>query len=185
MLREYPPGYLEKVKEPIDLGTIVQNLLTGVYKSVGAFATDCRRVVENCNTFYEGDEEGAMLCEKANRLLVSMDKNLNQLMAFDRSEKGAKAREKALRYMVIKKPEKDFLRDIMRELRAATYTDKGAQITEKATLHFEKPVDTKLFTDYRSYVDNPMDLETIDKKIDSGTCKSADEQNIGGDWHSI
>mmetsp|Transcript_33301 Transcript_33301/g.80531 ORF Transcript_33301/g.80531 Transcript_33301/m.80531 type:complete len:834 (+) Transcript_33301:265-2766(+) len=167
---QYPEGYLEKVSKPIDLGSIVQHLTTGHYNSVGAFVADCRRVVENCNAYYAGDEEGVTLCEKANRLHGRMEKSLGQLFIFDQSDKGGKAKVKAAsKYMVIKQPEKDFLRNILQELRAATYTDRSAKITEKATLHFEKPVDSEIFTDYPQYVETPMDLETVDRKIESGS----------------
>jgi len=40
------------------------------------------------------------------------------------------------------------------------------QLTEMATAHFEKPVDLNYFPDYRKYVECPMDLETVDGKID-------------------
>ena len=40
------------------------------------------------------------------------------------------------------------------------------QLTEKATTHFEKPVDTTFFPDYRNFVESPMDLETVDGKIE-------------------
>jgi len=141
---------------------------------VGAFASDCRRVVENCRAYYAGNDEGDEFCDKANRLEVSMVTNLGQLTSYDQSDKGAKAKEKAKsKLMTLKKPETDLLKDIMRQLRAATYTDKMAKITEKATLHFEKPVDIATFTDYLEFVDTPMDLETVDGKIESGSCKSA------------
>lgn len=39
-------------------------------------------------------------------------------------------------------------------------------MSEPATAHFEKPVDTTHFKDYPNYVECPMDLETIDGKID-------------------
>ena len=157
---------------PTDLGTIVQNLITAKYTSVGVFVSDCYRVVDNCNIFYDGDPEGAPLCEKANRLKERMGKTLGQLTQFDQSEKVAKAREKASKSMVIKRPEKEFMRDVMRELRAATYTDKLAKITEKACLHFEKPVDTATFTDYLQFVETPMCLEQVDSKIEAGSCTS-------------
>ena len=60
----------------------------------------------------------------------------------------------------------------MSELREATYTDKTVKFTEKATLHFEHPVDTAMFTDYLNFVETPMDLETVDRKIENGSCKS-------------
>lgn len=168
----YPDGYLEKVKKPVDLGTIVHDLLTGRYDNLGAFVADCRAVSENCHAYYEGNDEGAPLCEKADRLRASMEESLGRLFLFDQSEKGARERERAAsRYMTIKRPEKGFLRDIMRELRAATYTDRSAKITERATTHFEKPVDTTMFPDYPKYVETPMDLETVDRKIESGSCK--------------
>jgi hypothetical protein len=169
----YPKGYLDKVKKPIDLGSIVQNLLTGRYNNVRSFAADCRQVVENCREFYAGDEESAPLCEQANRLHISMERNLGPLLASEQSGASAKARDNAAsKYTEIKRPEKDFLRSIMSELREATYTDKTAKFTEKATLHFENPVDTAMFTDYLKFVETPMDLETVDRKIESGSCKS-------------
>ena len=176
----YPEGYTEKVKKPIDFGTIVQNLITGHYTSVAEFAADCRGVVENCRTFYAGDDDGAIFIEKANRLsTLSMEKNLAELLQLDQSDKGAKAREKAAsKFMVMKRPEPSFLRNIMQELRAATYTDKASKISEKATLYFEKPVDTKMFTDYRQFVETPMDLETVDGKIESGSCKSTSDPTM-------
>jgi len=106
--------------------------------------------------------------EKVNRLEQGMAKQLAQLSSYDKSDKGAKAREKfRTKMLTIKKPEQAFLKDILRDLRATTYTDKSAKITEKATLHFEKPVDTSMFTDYHKFVDTPMDLETVERKIGS------------------
>ncbi len=164
---QWPHGYLDKVQKPIDFGTIVQNLITGGYDSSEDFAADCRLVTENCRSFYEGSEDGPVFLEKVNRLQQTMDKQLAQLSSYEKSDKGAKAMEKArTKMMTIKKPDKEFLRAIMRDLRATTYTDKLAKITEKATLHFEKPVDTTMFTDYLKFVDTPMDLETVDGKIE-------------------
>lgn len=40
-----------------------------------------------------------------------------------------------------------------------------SKLTESATIAFEKPVDTSFFTDYRDFVECPMDLETIEQKI--------------------
>jgi len=164
---EYPEGYLSKVKRPIDFGTIIQNLLVaGKYTTVAAFAADCRRVVENCRTYYAGNEEGESLCEQANRLMISMDKKLGPMLAKEKS--GALAKEWDKENITIKRPEKDFLRNIMRELREATYTDSVVKITEKATLHFEHPVDVTIYTDYLKFVESPMDLLTVDRKIESG-----------------
>jgi len=165
---QWPHGYLERVQKPMDYGTIVQNLITGVYDSAEKFAADCRLVTSNCRLFYEGTEDGPVFMEKVNRLEQGMAKQLAQLSSYDKSDKGAKAREKfRTKMLTIKKPEQAFLKDILRDLRATTYTDKSAKITEKATLHFENPVDTSMFTDYHKFVDTPMDLETVERKIGS------------------
>jgi hypothetical protein len=168
---QWPDGYLDKVRKPMDFGTIVQNLITGVYDSAEEFAADCRLVTGNCRTFYEGTEgteDGPLFMEKVNRLEQAMEKQLAQLSSYDKSEKGAKAREKArTKMLTVKKPDQEFLRSILADLRATTYTDKSAKITEKATMHFEKPVDTSIFTDYPKFVDTPMDLDTVERKIGS------------------
>ncbi len=166
-----PIGYLEKIKKPIDFGTITQNLITGLYTSVAQFASDCKQVFDNCSTFYAGNEneDGAILSEQANRLLTFIMKRLTPLL--DAEKKNSSSISTLTSVMTIKRPKKEFLKEVMRELRATTYTDKAAKITEIATLHFEKPVETAMFTDYRQFVETPMDLETVDRKIESGACK--------------
>ena len=125
----FPEGYLDKVKRPIDLGTIQQKLITGCYSSVGAFVTDCRTVTENCKTFYAGTDDGKQYVEKADRLHESMEIHLGKLVLFDRSDEGIKGREKAKsKSMAIKKPEAEFLKGIMKELRATQYTDRSTKV---------------------------------------------------------
>ena len=164
-----PIGYLEKVKKPIDFGTITHNLITGLYTSVVQFASDCKQVVDNCGTFYRGNADGAILCEQANRLLTCIMKHLTPIL--DAEKKNASSISTPKPVMTIKRPKKEFLKEVMRELRATTYTDRAAKITESATLHFERPVDTAMFSDYRQFVETPMDLETVDRKIEIGACK--------------
>lgn len=153
----------------MDFGTITHNLVTGRYSSVMKFASDCKQVVDNCRTFYAGNEEGAALCEQANRLLTCIMKHLTPLLEAEKKNRSSTFTPKQA--MTIKRPKKEFLKEVMRELRATTYTDKTVKITENATIHFEKPVDTTVFTDYRQFVETPMDLETVDRKIESGSCK--------------
>ena len=89
----FPEGYTEKVKKPLDFGTIVQELLTGHYYSVEEFAADCRQVIENCRKYYTGDDELAtFIIETADRISSSMEKNLDNLRLLDESDKGAKER---------------------------------------------------------------------------------------------
>jgi hypothetical protein len=163
-----PEDYSVKVSTPMSLATITQKLTTGCYDSPDEFVSDCRLVVSNCKDYYteEGDES-AFMVTRANRLKDAMEPLLEKLLKFDSSPKGTAAKEKAfLKCMTIKRPDKKFLKELMMELRATEYTDKQAKITEMATAHFEKPVDTTFFPDYRRYVEVPMDLETVDGRID-------------------
>ncbi len=144
-------------------------MINGLYTSVVQFASDCKQVVDNCRTFYAGTEDGVILCEQANRLLTCIMKHLTPLVDAEKNNPSSISTPKPV--MAIKRPKKEFLKEVMRELRETTYTDKAVKITESATLHFEKPVDTTMFTDYRQFVETPMDLETVDRKIESGACK--------------
>ena len=115
-------------------GTIQQKLITGVYTTVAAFAADCRLVTENCKSWYAGNDESFVA--KANRINQFLDRHLNKLMQFDQSVKGVAAKAKVKkRCMTIKKPEKDFLKGIMTELRATTYTDKAAKVCYITSCH--------------------------------------------------
>ena len=40
------------------------------------------------------------------------------------------------------------------------------KISERATNPFERPVDIKAFPDYLQYVENPMELQTVQKRIE-------------------
>lgn len=170
LTNHYSIGYLEKIKKPIDFGTITHNLILGRYTSVMQFASDCKQVFENCLIFYAGSDD-VTLCEQATRLLKCITKHLTPLLDAEKKNPTTSATSNKP-VMTIKRPKKEFLKDVMRDLRATTYTDKAVKLTENSTLHFEKPVDTSMFPDYLDFVQNPMDLETVDRKIESGSCKS-------------
>jgi len=172
----YPEGYLERVNKPIDLGTITQKLMLGCYNSVGAFVADCRTVVKNCKAYYADRDDGELFVKRAERLEESMEIHLGELVMFDRSPDGNEAKQKAKsKCMAIDKPSKSFLEDIMRDLRATTYTDRVAKITESGTQYFEMPVDTTLVPDYLQIVKNPMNLQAIDRKIENGSYKTPED----------
>lgn len=135
------------------------------------FASDCKQVVENCRLYYDaGNEEGTSICEQANRLLACMMKHLTPLLDAEKKNPSS-ITTTSLPLMTIKKPKKEFLQEVLCELRATMYTDKVTKFTEKATIYFETPVDTTVVTDYREFVETPMDLETVDHKIESGACE--------------
>lgn len=126
----YPANYLERVPTPMDLGTIVQKLLTGEYRSLNGFVEDCKLVIDNCKAYYiEVNDESKFMLARANRLKEAMDPLLDKLVKFDQSAKGAAAKEKAMsRSLAIKKPEKSFLKEITAELRGMEYTDRQTKV---------------------------------------------------------
>uniref|UniRef100_A0A7S2EII2 Bromo domain-containing protein n=1 Tax=Ditylum brightwellii TaxID=49249 RepID=A0A7S2EII2_9STRA len=173
---EFPPGYVDKVKTPMDLGTVTSKLIEGIYQSVGAFVADCRRVVENCKSFYGGRDDGASFVEQAVRLQESMAQQLGALLRYDK-ELGVKAQVVALttKIITIEKPKQEFLMGILNDLRNAKYTDRYTKLTESATAPFEKPVNVALFPDYPKFVNSPMDLETIEQNIQNDLYRTPED----------
>ena len=91
---QFPPDYAEKVKKPMDFGTITANLIEGRYQSVDAFASDCRLVIQNCQTYYQGRDDGRIFVDQALRLNECLSTQLGQLARYDKSSKGASERLK-------------------------------------------------------------------------------------------
>ncbi|MFN9979285.1 MAG: bromodomain-containing protein, partial [bacterium] len=84
--KQYPPDYLQKVVEPMDLGTVTSNLMEGVYQSVSKFVADCSLVCQNCYK-YNGDRaDGAVLVAQAQRLQSQMEQQLGALIRYDQTE---------------------------------------------------------------------------------------------------
>ena len=59
------------------------------------------------------------------------------------------------------------------------------QLSEPATLQFEEPVDTSIFIDYLQYVETPIDLSIIDKKIEADDYKTPEDFEYDGKNHYI
>jgi len=173
---ELPDDYTAKVKTPMDFGTVTSRLFEGTYQSVGAFVSDCRLIVENCRSYYgdkaNGDGEdassAASFVEQAGRLHDLMAQQMGALVRYDQSAAAAQAKVAPVAPIRIARPTVAFMSNMVTELRATKYTDKYTKLTESAALPFEKPVNLAFFGDYLQFVDTPMDLETVDRKIASG-----------------
>lgn len=176
---KFPADYMDLVKKPMDFGTITANLVEGRYPSVDAFAADCRLVVQNCQTYYQGKEESRVFLEQAMRLNECLTTQLAQLARYDKSIKGDSERRKAaqltnqnriVQEMVLpNQPPPALFLSVLEDLRALKYTDKGTKITEPAMNPFEKSVSLSDFPDYLQYVKEPMDLQAVEKKVKIGT----------------
>lgn len=51
----------------------------------------------------------------------------------------------------------------------------GEKISEPATRQFEEPVDVTMFADYLQRIETPMDMKTIEKKIDQDAYQTAED----------
>ena len=123
-------AYKNKVKNPMDFGTITSNLIEGAYQSVDAFVRDCRLVTSNCKAFYRDEENGKVFVAQANRLEEFISPQLDSLLKYDQSEKGLEARKIAANPIPVKllKPTPEFYSAILDELRSANYTDRYTQV---------------------------------------------------------
>jgi len=169
---EFPREYLEKVKTPMDFGTITSKLFEGNYCTVDEFIDDCRLVHTNCNTYHsaKNDEEAVAFKSQADTLNKFMSPRLDKLIKSDRSLAGIDARKEFAssnhNAKGLKAP-MEFYKSMMQELRASTYKDKFTKINENATKHFEDPVDISVFPDYLKLIDTPLNLKIVDKKIET------------------
>lgn len=163
----YPPDYLDKITKPMDFGTVTSNLLEGSYQTVKDFADDCRLVVENCMTYYSDKVDGKLFTDQAGRLHALINQQLVALERYDLSDKAQEARVQAISWknVVMDKPPKDLLLEILEELRTVQYTDRLTKLSEPAMRPFEKVVDLNVYRDYLQCVRVPMCLEQIERKI--------------------
>ena len=183
---KFPTDYLELVKKPMDFGTITANLIEGRYQTTEAFANDCRLVVQNCQTYYQGKEESRVFLDQAMRLNECLSTQLSQLARYDKSMKGESERRKlqqlinnptriSQELVLPNQPPIAIYLSILDEMRSMNYTDKGTKITEPAMSPFEKPVSLSDFPDYLQYISEPIDLQTIERKVKSNEYETPED----------
>lgn len=178
---QYPPDYLNLVKRPMDFGTITSNLLEGVYQSVDEFATDCRLVIENTKIFYGGREDGLVFIEQAEELSRVLKQQLDAFNRFLSSSPGLQLKAKAAAKVspsappLFPKPPGAVMIGVLEDLRALSYTDKATKITEPAMTPFEKPVSLESYPDYLQYVQSPIDLQAIERKVNGEQYKTPED----------
>lgn len=123
-------AYKNKVKTPMDFGTISSNLIEGHYQSVDAFVKDCRLVTSNCKAYYQEEENGQIYLTQAIKIEEFLSPRLEKVLQYDRSEQGLEARRMAAYPTPFKflSPPKAFYTSILEELRSTTYTDKFTKV---------------------------------------------------------
>ena len=126
----FPVDYLEKIGpngEPMDFGTTVTKLLTGVHQSVGAFAADCRKTCENCKKYYANKIEGAIFVEQSDRLMDVLGAEVGALVVSDQ-QRGVGVPNLPPPPIRIPIPTKEFMKTIMRDLRNTSYTSRISKV---------------------------------------------------------
>jgi len=123
-------AYKDKIKSPMDFGTITSNVMEGHYQEIDDFVRDCKLVTSNCKAFYQDDENGKIFTAQAERLENFLSPRLDALLQFDRSEHGLKAKTKFASPVRIQllKPPSAFYTSMVDELRRSMYTDKYTKV---------------------------------------------------------
>jgi hypothetical protein len=170
---QFPTDYLQKIAKPMDFGTVTAELLEGRYQTVDAFCSDCKLVITNCLKYYEERDDGRLYTEQATRLRECLIRPLDQLVRYAKSIKGISDRAKTIQ--PLPPPPDGLLMESLQELRASTYSDKATKITEPAMGPFEKPVSLADFADYAEYVNEPMDLQAVERKIKAGQYETPED----------
>jgi Bromodomain len=152
----------------VDFGTVTASLIEGRYQTVDAFANDCRLIISNCVTYYEGREDGKVYSDQATRLNECLSQQLDQLTRYDKSPKAVTDRTKAKEIPAMPKPAASLLRSLK-------YTDKATRITQAAMGPFEDPVSLVTYPDYAQFIREKMDLQTIERKVKSNGYEVAED----------
>ena len=93
---------------------------------------------------------------------------IEQLLRYVRSARGASDHARASAPVVLPQPPVSLLLSILQELRAIVYTDKATKISEPLMGPFEKPVSLAIFPDYQDHIKEPMDLSLVERKVKAG-----------------
>jgi Bromodomain len=173
----FPGDYLAKVSKPMDFGTVTSNLIEGRYQSIAAFTADCRLVIENCLTYYGSRPDGNEFTQQATHLKALMSQQLVALTRYDESPSAKTARLSAVSWQTVRlaKPPETLLLSILTELREVQYTDRLTKLSQPVMRPFEKPVDLSVYQDYLQYAPTPMDLETVEHKVRSGSYETPED----------
>ncbi len=123
-----PQDYTDRVKNPMDFGTITSNLIEGTYQTVDAFVKDCKLVSSNCKAYHQDPEAEYVI--QASRLEEFLSQKLDNLLQFDKSGKGVEARKMASSPAVLAllKPPNAFYTSMLDELRSSNYKDKSTNV---------------------------------------------------------
>ncbi|ORZ02699.1 Bromodomain-containing protein [Syncephalastrum racemosum] len=178
------PDYPKIIQHPMDLGTVEAKLNNLEYENIEDFIADVRLVFSNCFKFNGPEAMISMLCQNVE---TAFEKSLRQMpSSTDGEPKTTNARPKRDKHPP---PSKDypepatkrrsnvrqsnaqmrFCGQVLRELRKPKYRD--------ISYPFLQPVDVVALNipDYLEVIKHPMDLSTMERKLDEGDYQTPDD----------
>ncbi|KAG0173770.1 hypothetical protein DFQ30_007055 [Apophysomyces sp. BC1015] len=192
------PDYPKIIKQPMDLDTVDLKLNSGAYDTVEDMVADVRLVFSNCYKFNGPEAMISMLCQNVE---FTFEKSLKQMPPSEEISSEGEAldggRKKTLNPLpLMSRPKRDvqpprsndhfsqvttqrnpkksdiqmkFCMQTLRELKRAKYRD--------INYPFLAPVDVVALNipDYLSIVKQPMDLSTIETKLNDGAYETSEE----------
>jgi len=163
---QFPPGYLDVVKRPMDYGTIIENLLTAEYSTLNEFEMDMSLVSANCKTFYLTQANGEDYISKARKLHEGVLPQLKVLRDVNMQhvhhggvKKGNLVYNGSPRIMA-----KEPMTDILNKLKRFEFHSARMNKDILAITPFVNPVE-RSFVEYHEFIRDPMDWSTVFEKV--------------------
>lgn len=141
--------YLDKIKSPMDLQTIKENILKKKYHSREDFLSDVNQIMEN-SAIYNGEDD--LLTANARKLLDVV------ILKFSENEERLIRLEKAINPLLDDNDQVAFS-----YILESILSDNIKPLQE--SWPFMKPVNKKQMKHYYDRIKEPMDLETITKRV--------------------
>ncbi|KAL0019631.1 hypothetical protein WJX77_005620 [Trebouxia sp. C0004] len=195
---EEVPGYEAAVKQPMDLGSVLEKLKNAAYTSLGEVLGDVDLVWANCRSFNEPDSDICDLADQAQQALrmrwqqeglptvtpippcARKQKKDGKKRALDAGASGSHSADQPL-----KKPKVTDPQAAAAELSKAHKAVK-ALLKLKVAAIFSAPVSEEEVPGYGLVIQNPMDLGTVLEKLRIREYASAGDvyEDVERIWHN-
>mmetsp|Transcript_33245 Transcript_33245/g.82792 ORF Transcript_33245/g.82792 Transcript_33245/m.82792 type:complete len:491 (+) Transcript_33245:126-1598(+) len=151
------PDYFERVKHPMDLGSVRSNLQRAVYSNGSAFVGDVKLVFANAMSYNPPGSDVHMM---ANTLLEEFERLIKPFVK--------RTPAKASLPPAGAQPEEEVIPELTG--RQISQLLNAVKRVDEAVWYFNEPVDPERMSipDYFARVLNPMDLGTIKHRLDKG-----------------
>ncbi|KAJ3332703.1 hypothetical protein HDU76_013382 [Blyttiomyces sp. JEL0837] len=158
------PEYLLVVKQPVDLSTIQHKLESGAYSRHEDFGSDIMLMFQNCSTFNRpGEWAYAQGKGLRSTFLAEWGAAGFAPLQYGQEPDHVTISTSQISTEILSRP-LQLMKDILQKLRE-----------HHEALIFLQPVDVSIYTDYLQKVQSPMDLQTMQSKLDAGLYETLDQ----------